>query len=330
MDSNVDEKQQSNSPIQSDSLTIQYSTSDLDSPISSDEDSINLEMINVKSKGEAFCDCHKKGKEKECTCGEEDTCFEWTWDEESKSHASFIKEGDREVMFHIDYSGGTAAVRGNTKLHKDQYYWEIKMTTPVYGTDMMVGVCTTDIDLNKCRHVFCSMIGQDSDSWGLSYTGHLQHKKNKQSYSSKFGQGSIVGVHLDMWHGTLSFYKNRKPLGIAYTGLQGKILYPVVSSTAARSGMKIIRCCSFPTSLQFMCCQVLRKVIPSHLDVLTAVELPPGLKDFLKNNVQWLLQPFPSSAAGPLKSSKRTHSEEDADGAGPSKRIKYKLLKEDK
>lgn len=46
-------------------------------------------------------------------------------------------------MFHIDYSGGTAAVRGDTKLHKDQYYWEIKMTTPVYGTDMVgpVGKC---------------------------------------------------------------------------------------------------------------------------------------------------------------------------------------------
>jgi SPRY domain-containing SOCS box protein 3 len=46
-------------------------------------------------------------------------------------------------MFHIDYSGGTAAVRGNVKMHKDQYYWEIKMTTPVYGTDM---VCIGDLD----------------------------------------------------------------------------------------------------------------------------------------------------------------------------------------
>ena len=63
--------------------------------------------------------------------------FDWTWDDASKSHASVIKEGEREVMFHIDYSAGTAAVRGNLKMHKDQYYWEIKMTTPVYGTDMV-------------------------------------------------------------------------------------------------------------------------------------------------------------------------------------------------
>lgn len=78
----------------------------------------------------------------------------------------------------------------------------------------MIGVCTGDLDLDHCRHVFCSMIGLDSNSWGISYTGQIQHKQLKESYSSKFGQGAIIGVHLDMWHGTLSFYKNRKPLGV--------------------------------------------------------------------------------------------------------------------
>ena len=77
----------------------------------------------------------------------------------------------------------------------------------------MVGVGTGHIDLNRYRHMFCSMVGRDSESWGLSYTGQLQHKGEKRQYSAKFGQSSIIGVHLDMWHGTLSFYKNRKPLG---------------------------------------------------------------------------------------------------------------------
>lgn len=51
--------------------------------------------------------------------------------------ASFLREDSREVLFHIDYSCGTAAVRGNTPMKNDQYYWEVKMTTPVYGTDMV-------------------------------------------------------------------------------------------------------------------------------------------------------------------------------------------------
>ncbi|KAJ8317952.1 hypothetical protein KUTeg_003043 [Tegillarca granosa] len=266
----------------------------------------------LKSKSDAFCDCYKRGKEKECRCGEEDSYFDWVWDEESKSSACFIKEDLREVMFHIDYSCGTAAVRGTSQMKNDQYYWEIKMTTPVYGTDMMVGVGTSHVDLNQYRHMFCSMIGLDSESWGLSYTGTVQNKRIKQPYSDKYGQGSIIGVHLDMWHGTLSFYKNRRPLGIAYRGLHGKVLYPMVSSTAARSGMKVIRSCSFPTSLQFLCCQTLRKVIPLHLDVLKVVNLPPGLNDFLENNIRWLLQPCPPQIPVSDKSRKRTRRDFDS------------------
>lgn len=77
----------------------------------------------------------------------------------------------------------------------------------------MVGVGTGDIDLDHYRHTFCSLLGRDGDSWGLSYTGLTHHKGVKQPFSNKFGQGTIVGVHLDMWHGTLAFYKNKKPLG---------------------------------------------------------------------------------------------------------------------
>ena len=65
----------------------------------------------------------------------------------------------------------------------------------------------------------------------------------------------------------------------------------MVSSTAARTGMRLTKSCSFSTSLQFLCCQVLRKIVPSHLDVTEALELPPGLHAFLTNNLSWLLRP---------------------------------------
>ena len=112
----------------------------------------------------------------------------------------------------------------------------------------MVGIGTSDINLDKYRHSFCSLLGKDSDSWGLSYTGKegrvivlgsaltswfkkagdgfnslqltlapppglLHHQGDKMSFSSRFGQGSIIGVHLDTWHGTLTFFKNRKCIG---------------------------------------------------------------------------------------------------------------------
>ncbi|XP_048351010.1 SPRY domain-containing SOCS box protein 3 isoform X1 [Sphaerodactylus townsendi] len=44
--------------------------------------------------------------------------------------------------------------------------------------------------------------------WGL-----LHHKGDRVNFSTRFGQGSIIGVHLDTWHGTLTFFKNRKCIG---------------------------------------------------------------------------------------------------------------------
>ena len=35
----------------------------------------------------------------------------------------------------------------------------------------MVGIGTSDVDLDKYHHTFCSLLGRDEESWGLSYTG---------------------------------------------------------------------------------------------------------------------------------------------------------------
>ncbi|CAH1794817.1 unnamed protein product, partial [Owenia fusiformis] len=277
-----------------------------------------IQGSSVPVKGESFCDCHRQS-ERECSCGEEDEYFEWVWDEDSKSKGTVIESDKRNVQFHPDYSSGTAAVRGNKPMMHDQYFWEIKMVSAVYGTDMMVGVGTENTDLNKYRYTFCSLLGKDSESWGMSYTGALHHRGEVRTYSNRYGQGTIIGIHLDMWRGTLAFYKNRKPLGIAYTGLQGKKLYPMLSSTAARSGMKMIRCCSFPTSLQFMSCQVLRKHISPPLDCISALKLPPGLQLFLANNLSWLLQPHEQQSEN-KRSGKRARSPDcDSPGGKPKK-----------
>ncbi|XP_036681639.1 SPRY domain-containing SOCS box protein 3 isoform X4 [Balaenoptera musculus] len=178
--------------------------------------------------GESFCDCdsqseafcgslHAAHRGRDCRCGEEDEYFDWVWDDLNKSSATLLSCDNRKVNFHMEYSCGTAAIRGTKELGEGQHFWEIKMTSPVYGTDMMVGIGTSDVDLDKYHHTFCSLLGRDEDSWGLSYTGLLHHKGDKTSFSSRFGQGSIIGVHLDTWHGTLTFFKNRKCIGEGVT-----------------------------------------------------------------------------------------------------------------
>ncbi|TFK04087.1 aquaporin-6 [Platysternon megacephalum] len=216
--------------------------------------------------------------------------FEWVWDDMNKSTATLLTCDNRKVNFHMEYSCGTAAIRGNKELAEGQHFWEIKMTSPVYGTDMMVGIGTSDVNLDKYRHTFCSLLGKDEDSWGLSYTGLLHHRGDKMNFSSRFGQGSIIGVHLDTWHGTLTFFKNRKCIGVAATKLQNKKFYPMVCSTAAKSSMKVIRSCTSYTSLQYLCCYRLRQLLPNYVDTLEVLPLPPGLKQVLHNKLGWVLK----------------------------------------
>lgn len=103
------------------------------------------------------------------------------------------------MSFHLDYSSGTAAIRGTKELADGQHFWEVKMTSPVYGTDMvgikrcvainrsalfsslicgtfsslveMVGIGTSEVNLEKFKYNFGSLLGHDEASWGLSYTG---------------------------------------------------------------------------------------------------------------------------------------------------------------
>ncbi|CAJ1080907.1 SPRY domain-containing SOCS box protein 3-like [Xyrichtys novacula] len=245
--------------------------------------------------GESFCQCERQeefipgfGVTNDCLCGEEDQGFDWVWDEHFKSSGAFLSCDSRKVTFHSDYSCGTAAIRGSKELTDGQHFWEVKMTSPVYGTDMMVGIGTSEVNLEKFKYSFGSLLGHDEDSWGFSYTGHLQHKGDKMKFSTRFGQGSIIGVHLDTWHGTLTFYKNRSCIGVAATRLQNKKFFPMVCSTAAKSSMKVIRACYTPTSLQYLCCTKLRQMLPSCPDVLNKIELPPGLRTLLQTQLGWI------------------------------------------
>lgn len=65
--------------------------------------------------------------------------LDWEWDNHFKSSGALLSCGNRKVSFHLDYSSGTAAIRGSKELTDGQHFWEVKMTSPVYGTDM-VGV----------------------------------------------------------------------------------------------------------------------------------------------------------------------------------------------
>ena len=176
----------------------------------------------------------------------------------------------------------------------------------------MIGVGTKEVELDKYKSQFCSMLGRDSESWGLSYFGTFQNGGKTRDYTEKFERGTIIGIHLDMWKGTLSFFKDGRLLGIAAEGLQGKKLYPIIASTAARTRMKLE--CSHSTvfSLQYLCVKEVSKNIQHTPEAVEQLPLPVGLKSYLHHHLRWIS--FVNNAPqtpGPRRKKLRTTSRSD-------------------
>ncbi|XP_044584002.1 SPRY domain-containing SOCS box protein 3-like isoform X3 [Cotesia glomerata] len=180
--------------------------------------------------------------------------YEWAWDERLTSRKSLLSQNNLEVKFHPGYSDGTVAVRGDKILSKGRHhYWEVEMLSQIYGTDVMVGVGTAKVNINE-RDKFLSLLGQDRESWGLSYKGKIHYDGEIKDYSEPFAQGSVVGLHLDTWK-------------------------------AANSCMRITQSLSVPASLQMDCLGLLKPLHRSYLS--TAF---PGLRYLLNSKFAEVLR----------------------------------------
>lgn len=104
--------------------------------------------------GKCYPSLIKYGK-LDCNCGEDIHAYEWHWQKEEESNNTVISNGDREVLFHPVYSSGTAAVRGNSPFKKNlHYYWEIKMISNLYGTDIVSRLLTNGAVNHRNRILF--------------------------------------------------------------------------------------------------------------------------------------------------------------------------------
>ncbi|CAH0563557.1 unnamed protein product [Brassicogethes aeneus] len=234
--------------------------------------SCERQRANVKNKAELlanrYCSsevCFSEIKDGilQCKCGENDAMsnkFEWKFVKEENTSDIVFSNENKDILFHPTYSHGTAVLRGEKPFAKNRHhYWEVKMISSLYGTDVMVGVGSANIRLADWKYQFCSLLGLDGQSWGYSYKGNIQHDQLGRKYGVKYGMGSLVGVHLDMWRGTLEYYVNRRPMGTAFRNLKRHEVYPMLSSTAAKSAVRITCAVSTEPTLQMYCLKVVVK-----------------------------------------------------------------------
>lgn len=231
----------------------------------------------------SFCDCEVDTDDDiMCHCGEDFDASDWNWEEPPCSNQVKVElsHNQREVLFNPVVSVGTSAVRGTIPfLPGRQYLWEIKMLSTIYGTDVVVGIGTTQVDLTAHSQKFIALVGNDSESWGFSYRGDILHAGNRSSYGPSFGKGSIVGVHLNMWTGTVEFYLNRQRLGVAFQVSRSQALYPMICSTMKNCAMRLVSTLSWPVSLELSCLQSISSM-PQLSDI-------PGLKAVWGKTFWW-------------------------------------------
>ncbi|KAF4520397.1 hypothetical protein B566_EDAN016684 [Ephemera danica] len=157
------------------------------------------------------------------------------------------------------------------------YYWEIKVSHVKYryASDGWFGVGTDDVTQVDATNLMNSSTSRDN-FWGYGSNGTISHNKEVKQYGPHFHEGDTLGAHLDLYHGTLEFHRNKKPLGIAFTGLPNNVtMYPIlIGATAIPTPGEMIGPLKFLPSLQLNCYQHIARTM-SKEDVLRVV--PPGL-----------------------------------------------------
>ena len=126
--------------------------------------------------------------------------------------------------------------------------------------------------------------GADCESWGLSYKGQTWHRGKSSDYCEPFfDQSTVIGLLLNMYAGTLTFFINGVSQGVAFTGLhlKQKPLYPMISSTTAETEMSLgVRTCRY-LSLQDKCASIVRNRL-IHVDNVESLPLPNIMKNHIR------------------------------------------------
>ena len=208
---------------------------------------------------------------------------DWSWNKlDEGPHVKIWGDKSEAVHFHPVWTMSTVAVRGTRILNGGQYYWEIETGKRLYGTSIMFGIGTEKARMSM--RDFVNLLGADENSWGLNHRGVLWHKNKSRCYTDSFEEDTPtrIGLYFNGLEGTLSYYKDGKYLGIAFSGLD-KIeepLFPMLSSSAARIELRLSSQKRAFHSLQDRC----RLVILSQLKAKFHVEklpVPPSIKEFL-------------------------------------------------
>lgn len=171
-----------------------------------------------------------------------ETQLHHSWNPDDRSLNVFVKEDDKLTFHRHPVAQSTDCIRGKVGYTRGLHVWRIHWPARQRGTHAVVGVATAEASLHSVGYT--ALVGSDSESWGWDLgRNRLYHDGKNRPASTpaptypcflepdeSFVLPDSLTVILDMDEGTLSFMVDGQYLGVAFRGLKGKRLYPIVSA----------------------------------------------------------------------------------------------------
>ncbi|XP_077579906.1 SPRY domain-containing SOCS box protein 4a isoform X2 [Stigmatopora nigra] len=174
-------------------------------------------------------------------CAGPDAQLRHAWNADDRSLNIFIKEEDKLTFHRHPVAQSTDCVRGRVGYTRGLHVWRIHWPCRQRGTHAVVGVATSQAPLHSVGYT--ALVGSDRESWGWDLgRNRLYHDSKNRAQGSPptypsflepeeaFALPDSLLVVLDMDEGTLSFVVDGQYLGVAFRGLKGKKLHPIVSA----------------------------------------------------------------------------------------------------
>uniref|UniRef100_A0A8C4X128 SplA/ryanodine receptor domain and SOCS box containing 1 n=1 Tax=Eptatretus burgeri TaxID=7764 RepID=A0A8C4X128_EPTBU len=216
------------------------------------------------------------------------------WNPDDRSLNVFVKDDDTLTFHRHPVAQSTDGIRGKMGYTRGLHAWELHWPVRQRGTHALVGVATLSAPLHSVGYT--PLIGSTADSWGWDLgRGRLYHDGKNQAprpYPETTGHSNATFsvpdsflVILDMDEGTLSFVVDGACIGVAFHGLRGRKLFPVVSAVWGHCEITMRYINGLdpePLPLMDLCRRSVRQALGrDRLHEIDSLPLPATLKNYL-------------------------------------------------
>ncbi|KAI1707158.1 SPRY domain-containing protein [Ditylenchus destructor] len=217
------------------------------------------------------------------------------WNPDDRSLNIYVKDEDRLTLHRHPVAQSTDCIRGKVGYTRGFHVWQLVWPMSQRGTHPVVGVATKECPLHATG--YNALIGSNTDSYGWDIVQNkcYHDSRNTKGWSyPNYPSSSVDDTFqapdkfyciLDMDEGYMAFATSKQYLGVAFRGLKGKKVHPIVSAVWGHAEITIRYMGGLdpePRQLMDVCRRTIRLQLGrERLDRIEELKLPPTLMNYL-------------------------------------------------